>query len=105
MTHIAEEGRLRAIELGQGLRPLAFFSVRLGIDDRASDVARDEIEERTIGRIEYAARAHSDDEHRGETSGSRAQDRQHDRLPRRFLPGAAKKFRADRSEISDLAWL
>ena len=74
MADVAEERRLRAIELGQrlGALPLLFVGARVG--ERRAELAGDELEKRAVLVVERPPRIEADDQPPAGTAGLRTDE-------------------------------
>ena len=85
---VAEERRLRAIELRQLLGAPFLTLVRRAAGDRARDLAHDESQEAPVVRIELAQRIETEGQDPGPSLHAEAQDGYRRRLGRREPAGA-----------------
>ena len=81
VTHVAEEGRLCTVQLGERFGPLALLAIRAHARDRGRHAIGDQIEEITIVAAERQVQAHADHEE-AERLGTR-DEREHDHALRR----------------------
>jgi hypothetical protein len=80
VADVAEEGGLRAVDVGERLRPLPFRFVRAGVCDRDPHLIGDQAEETLIALVERPARIEADDEASRPSAAGQRQRRRLDQI-------------------------
>ena len=94
---IREEGRLSAVDLGEGFGAPALLLIGLRVRGCRRDLPSDEGNEASVALVVEPKGIEAEHEHAEPTCRAARKDREHDRLRRRLAPGLARQRSAEHS--------